>query len=112
MKTTAVNIAEEGLGARPVKDVRQDLTEALKGASLWDCLDYFELSKAMQKRQNALFPRYEWISCAPVTSGSHHYVYIGAVFNGRHNLVLVGRTSKGFERACQVANRCARELGA
>jgi hypothetical protein len=112
MKTTAVKIVEEGLAKRLVKDVHCELTAALKGASLWDSLDYFEISMGMQKRQDAPFPRFEWLSCAPVTSGGHHYVYIGAVFNGRHNLIFVGKTSKGFERACEVANRCARELGA
>lgn len=97
---------------RLVKDVHSELSAALKDAGLWDNLDYFEISKAMQKKQDALFPNFEWLSCAPVTSGGQHYVYIGTVFNGRHNLIFVGKISKGFEGACEVANRCARELGA
>ena len=97
---------------RLVKDVHSELRAALEGANLWDSLDYFEISMAMQKRQKALFPNFEWLSCAPVTSGQHHYVYIGTVLNGRHNLIFVGKTSKGFKTACEVANRCARELGA
>jgi hypothetical protein len=112
MKTTGVKIGEERLTKSRVKDVYCELTAALKGASLWDSLDYFEISMAMQKRQDALFPRFEWLSCAPVTSAGRHYVYIGAIFNGRHQLVFVGKTSKGFESACEVANKCARELGA
>lgn len=97
---------------RLVKDVHAELRATLMGAGLWDSLDYFEISKAMQKKQNTLFPHFEWLSCAPVTSGGNHYVYIGTVFNGRHNLVFVGKTSEGFDRACEVANRCALELGA
>jgi hypothetical protein len=112
MKTTPMKIPGEGLANRLVRDVHGELTAALKGASLWDSLDYFEISRGMLKRQNALFPRFEWLSCAPVTSGGYHYVYVGAVFNGRHNLIFVGKTSEGFESACEVANRCARELGA
>jgi hypothetical protein len=97
---------------RLVKDVHSELREALKGASLWDSLDYFEISLGMQKRENAPFPSFEWLSCAPVTNGEKHYIYIGTVFNGRHNLIFVGKTSKGFQAACDVANRCAHELGA
>jgi hypothetical protein len=66
----------------------------------------------MQKRENAPFPSFEWLSCAPVTSGGNHYIYIGTVFKGRYNLIFVGKTSQGFQAACEVANRCARELGA
>ena len=112
MENTAAESGEEGLAERLVKDVYRELTAALKGASLWDGLDYFEISRTMLKRQNLLFPRFEWLSCAPVTSGGHHYVYVGAVRNGRHNLVFVGRTSNGFGRACEVANLCACQLGA
>jgi hypothetical protein len=112
MITTAVKTDGEGLTSRLVKDVHAELRTALMGARLWDRLDYFEISNTMQKRQNALFPRFEWLSCAPVTCGGQHYVYIGTVFNGRHNLVFVGKTSEGFESACEVANLCARELGA
>lgn len=112
MITTAAKIDEEGLAKRLVKDVHAELMTALKRARLWDRLDYFEISTAMQKRQNGPFPRFEWLSCAPVTRGGHHYVYIGTVCNGRHNLIFVGKTSNGFERACEVANLCACELGA
>ena len=100
------------LTQRPVKEVFSQLRSALKAADLWDSLDYFKISKIIQKRHDALFPSFEWISCAPVTSGGNQYVYIGTVFRGRHNLMFVGKTSKGFDRACEVANRCARELGA
>jgi len=112
MVPTEVKVAGEGLGKRLVKDVHAELRAALRGASLWDSLDYFEISMSMQKRQNAPFPSFEWLSCAPVTSGGHHYVYIGTVLKGRHNLIFVGKTSKGFQAACEVANRCAHELGA
>jgi len=109
---TAETIEREGLTKRLVKDVHAELSAVLKGASLWDALDYFEISMGMQKREKSPFPSFEWLSCAPVTSGGHHYVYIGTVFRGRYNLIFVGRTSKGFNAACQVANKCAHELGA
>ena len=112
MRATKVKIVEEGLTKRLVKDVHAELRAALEGASLWDSLDYFTISMGMQKRENAPFPRFEWLSCAPVTSGGHHYVYIGTVSRGRHQLVFVGKTSQGFQAACEVANRCAHELGA
>lgn len=112
MITTAVKIENEGLVERPVKEVHAKLRSALKGARLWDVLDYFEIALGMQKRQNASFPRFDWLSCAPVTSAGNHYVYVGTVLNGRHNLIFVGKTSKGFKGACEVANLCARELGA
>lgn len=97
---------------RLVKDVHSELRTALRGASLWESLDYFEISMAMQKRGNGSFPSFEWLSCAPVTSGGNHYIYIGTVSKGRHNLIFVGKTSKGFQTACEVANMCAHELGA
>lgn len=112
MRSAAAKADTEESTQRLIKDVYSQLTTALKGASLWDSLDYFEISMGMQKRQNATFPSFQWLSCAPVTRGGHHYVYIGTVLNGRYNLIFVGKTSKGFERACEVANRCARELGA
>ena len=111
MISTEVKI-ERGLAKRLVKDVHADLTAALMGASLWDSLDYFDISIGMKKKQNSLFPGFEWLSCAPVTSDGHHYVYVGTVSRGRHNLIFVGKTSKGFQAACEVANRCAQELGA
>lgn len=112
MITTAAKIEKEGLAERLVKDVHTELSAALRGANLWDSLDYFEISMAMQKRANALFPTFEWLSCAPVSSAGHHYIYIGTVSKGRHNLVFVGKTSKGFRAACEVANMCAHELRA
>jgi len=112
MIPTEINIDREVLGGRLVKDVHTELKAALTGAKLWDTLDYFEISLAMRQRPNALFPGFEWLSCAPVTSDGHHYIYIGTVSKGRHNLIFVGKTSKGFEAACEVANMCAHELGA
>jgi hypothetical protein len=111
LPTEATGSPEE-LSKQLVKEVHAQLSAALRGASLWDSLDYFEISTAMQKRENAPFPTFQWLSCAPVTSGGHHYIYIGTVCRGRHNLVFVGKTSKGFQAACAVANRCAHELGA
>lgn len=112
MLATEDKIEGDGLTKRLVKDVHAELSAVLKGASLWDSLDYFEISMGMQKREKAPFPSFEWLACAPVTSGSGHYIYIGTVSKGRYNLIFVGKTSKGFQAACEVANRCARELGA
>ena len=112
MISTEVKIEREVLGGRLLKDVHAELRAALTGANLWDSLDYFEISLGMRKRPNALFPGFEWLSCAPVTSDGHHYIYIGAVSKGRHNLIFVGKTSKGFQAACDVANMCAHELRA
>jgi hypothetical protein len=112
MIPTEAKIVAEGLGKRLVKEVHAELRAALRGANLLDSLDYFEISMGMQKRENAPFPSFEWLSCAPVTSGGNHYIYIGTVFKGRYNLIFVGKTSQGFQAACEVANRCARELGA
>jgi len=112
MIQTEVKVDEAGLTKRLIKDVHAELEAALRGASLWDSLDYFEISMAMQKRANALFPSFEWLSCAPVSSAGHHYIYIGTVSKGRHNLVFVGNPSKGFQAACEVANMCADELRA
>lgn len=112
MISTKVRIEREDLTKRLVKDVHAELSAALKGASLWDNLDYFEMSIAMKKKENAPFPNFEWLSCAPVTSHGRHYVYIGTVSKGRHNLIFVGKISKGFQAACEVANMCAQELRA
>jgi hypothetical protein len=112
MTPTEVKIDREGLTDRLVKDVHAELRAALRGASLWDNLDYFEMSIGMKKRENASFPNFEWLSCAPVTSAGHHYIYIGTVSKGRHNLIFVGKTSKGFQAACEIANTCAHELRA
>jgi len=102
----------EKLTARPIGDVHAYLATTLESAGLWDSLDYFEISLAMRKRERVSFPNFEWISCAPVTSDGHHYIYIGTVSKGRHNLVFVGKTSKGFQVACEVANMCAHALRA
>lgn len=110
--TEEVKMGGKKLMKQLVRDVHGEIREALQSAKLWDDLDYFEISKAMQKKQDARFPNFEWLSCAPVTSGGNHYIYIGTVLNGRHNLIFVGKTSKGFDSACEVANECARELGA
>lgn len=112
MMTSSAKTDGEELAKRLVKDVHADLKKALIGARLWGSLDYFEISTTMQKAQNSPFPNFEWLSCAPVTRGGNHYVYIGTIFNGRHKLIFVGKTSEGFESACAVANRCAHELGA
>ncbi len=112
MISTEVKIDGGGLNKRLVKDVHADLAAALRGARLWDSLDYFDISIGMKKRQNTLFPSFEWLSCSPVTSDGGHYIYIGTVSKGRHNLVFVGKTSKGFQVACEVANMCAHELRA
>ena len=112
MIPTEVKLDHEVLGGRLLKDIHAELKAALTCAKLWDSLDYFEISLAMKKRANGLFPGFEWLSCAPVTSDGHHYVYIGTVSRGRHNLIFVGKTSKGFRVACEVANRCAQELKA
>ncbi len=100
----------EGLSRRLVKDIHAQLKTALKNASLLNNLDYFEMSLGMKKRGNAPFPSFEWVSCAPVSGAGQDYVYIGAVYKGRHNLIFIGKTSKGFQVACEVANVCAREL--
>lgn len=112
MLATENKIDEEGLAKRLVKDVHAQLRAVLEGSSLWDSLDYFEISMGMQKREKSLFPSFEWLSCAPVSSCGNHYIYIGTVWKGRHNLIFIGKTSKGFRAACEVANRCAQELGA
>ena len=112
MTPAKVKIASKGLNKRLIKDVHAELQAALRSASLWNDLDYFEMSIAVKKRENAPFPSFEWLSCAPVTSDGHHYIYIGTVFKGRHNLIFVGKTSKGFQAACEVANMCAQELRA
>jgi hypothetical protein len=109
-----IEVKDDGgrLTKRLVKDVHADLKAALKGAGLWDCLDYFEIAIGKNKTENDVFPSFEWLSCSPVTSEGHHYIYIGTVSKGRHNLVFVGKTSKGFQAACEVANMCADELRA
>ncbi len=112
MTPTKVKTDGEALTKRLVKDVHAELSAALRNASLWDNLDYFEISVAMKKRENSAFPNFQWLSCAPVTSDGQHYVYIGTVSKGRHNLIFVGKTSKGFQAACDVANKCAQELKA
>lgn len=103
---------EAGLDSRHIDEVLAGLKAELEVAKLWDSLDYFEISASMRKTPAVLFPRHDWLSCAPVTSGGNHYVYIGAVYNGKHRLVFVGKTSKGFAKACEIANKCALELGA
>ncbi len=108
-----IKIDGEKLTNRSIVDVYADLTAALKNARLWDCLDYFEISLAMKKRQNLSFPNFEWLSCSPVSGETgDHYIYVGAVSRGRYSLIFVGKTSKEFQVACDVANRCAQQLGA
>ncbi len=107
--------AENGgnrLMRRPVKDIHADLKAILVRSGIYDSLDYFEIATGKKKTENGPFPEFEWLACAPVTSGGRHYVYIGTVCRGRYNLIFVGKTSKGFQAACEVANRCAQELGA
>ena len=108
-----VKIGGGSLTGRSVGAIYADLTAALKNAGLWDCLDYFKISLAMKKRENSPFPNFEWLSCSPVTGESGgHYVYVGTIAKSRYSLVFVGKTLKGFQAACEVANMCAGELRA
>jgi hypothetical protein len=101
------------LNRRHIKDVHADLKAALIGFGLNDSLDYFEIAVGKRKREDAPFPQFEWLSCSPVTGkAGGHYIYIGTVSKNRHNLVFVGKTSKGFQVACEIANLCARQLSA
>ncbi|MBI5252129.1 MAG: hypothetical protein HY912_21755 [Desulfomonile tiedjei] len=101
------------LTRRPIKDVHADLKAALIGFGLNDSLDYFEIAIGKKKVENVLFPEFEWLSCSPVTcKAGGHYIYVGAVLKNRHNLVFVGKTSKGFQVACEIANLCAEQLSA
>jgi hypothetical protein len=98
----------EKLTSRSVGAIHADLTAELKNAHLWDRLDYFEIALAMKKRENLSFPDFEWLSCSPVTGeGGDHYIYIGTISRGRYRLIFVGKTSKGFQAACEVANMSA-----
>jgi len=98
---------------RPIKDVHADLKMALTNFGLNDSLDYFEIAIGKKKSENVPFPEFEWLSCSPVTGkAGGHYIYIGTVSKNRHNLVFVGKTSKGFQVACEIANMCAEQLSA
>ncbi len=101
------------LTRRPVKDIHADLETALKRFGLYDSLDYFEIAIAKKRTENVLFPQFEWLSCSPVTGiAGGHYIYVGTVAKSRHNLIFVGKTSKGFQVACDIANMCAEQLSA
>lgn len=98
---------------RPIKDIHADLKSALIASGLNDSVDYFEIAIAKKKMENVPFPDFEWLSCSPITGKTGgHYIYIGTVSKNRHNLVFVGKTSKGFQVACEIANMCAEELRA
>jgi hypothetical protein len=98
---------------RPIKDVHADLKRALMVSGLNDSLDYFEIAIGKKKMDDGPFPDFEWLSCSPITGkAGGHYIYIGAVSKNRHNLVFIGKTSKGFRVACEIANMCAEELRA
>jgi len=101
------------LHRRHIKDVHADLKTALTSFGLDDSLDYFEIAIARKKMEDVPFPQFEWLSCSPVTGkAGGHYIYIGTVSKNRHNLVFVGKTSKGFQVACEIANMCAKQLSA
>ena len=103
----------ERLIRRPLKDVHADLMTVLTGFGLNDSLDYFEIAIGKKKTENVPFPDFEWLSCSPVTGkAGGHYIYIGTVSKNRHNLVFVGKTSKGFQVACEIAKMCAKQLSA
>lgn len=108
--------AENGGGRlcrRPVKDVHADLKTALVESGIYDSLDYFEIATGKKKTENGPFPEFEWLACSPVTGkAGGHYIYIGTISKGRHNLLFVGKTSKGFQVACEAANFCAQQLSA
>lgn len=98
---------------RPIKDVHADLKMALARLGLNDSLDYFEIAIGKKKTETVPFPAFEWLSCSPVTGkAGGHYIYVCTVSKNRHNLVFVGKTSKGFQAACEVANMCAEQLSA
>ncbi|MBI5249436.1 MAG: hypothetical protein HY912_08070 [Desulfomonile tiedjei] len=98
---------------RPIKDVHADLKTALTRSGLDDSLDYFEIAIGKKKTENVPFPQFEWLSCSPVTGkAGGHYIYVGTVSKNRHSLVFVGKTSKGFQAACEIANMCAEQLSA
>jgi hypothetical protein len=108
-----VNDDRGRLTKRLVKDIHADLKLALASDGLLSGLDYFEIAIGKRKTEKVPFPRFEWLSCTAVTGkAGGHYIYVGTVSQNRHNLVFVGKTSKGFQAACEVANMCAKQLSA
>ncbi len=98
---------------RLVKDIHSDLKAALMSDGLMGGLDYFEIAIGKKKTENVLFPAFDWLSCSAVTGkAGGHYIYVGTVSKNRHSLIFVGKTSKGFQAACEVANVCAEKLSA
>lgn len=110
-----IEVKDDGgrLTRRSVQDIYADLTAALRSAGLWGCLDYFEISIAMKRREDTPFPNFEWLSCSPVTGGAGgNYIHVGTISKSKYSLIFVGKTSQGLQTACEVANMCARELSA
>lgn len=98
---------------RFLEDIHADLKAFLKIPGLWECLDYFEIAIGKKKRENFRLPHFDWLSCSPVAGrNGSHYIHIGTITKGRYSLIFEGRTSKGFQAACEVANLCAEQLRA
>lgn len=104
---------EGKLAKRTIKDIYADLKAMLKMPGLWNSLDYFEIAIGKKRHEDVRFPHFDWLSCSPVRGGNgSHYIHIGTITKGRYSLIFEGRTSQGFQTACEVANLCAEQLGA
>lgn len=104
---------------KTIKEVYDELCARLKFEDMFPD-EYFEISASIKykyetgkEKENAPFPEFRFIACYPVTGGSEgHYIHIDVVKDGKHEPIFLGKTFKGFERACEIANACSRHLGA
>lgn len=101
---------------KTVKEVYEELRARLEFEGMLPD-EYFAISTLIEYEKedgiNKPFPDFRLIACYPVTGGNEgHYIHVDAIKDGKCELIFVGKTFQGFERACEIANACARHLGA
>jgi len=103
---------------RLMKDIFADLIEELKKYDgLWDEMDYFSLERELAEMEWPSDIR--WIACYAVTGGSEgHYIHLSWIRQPSHSqynqeqFFVIGKTFFGMDKAQEIANLCAKLLGA
>jgi len=101
-------------------DVYEELRARLTASAHGGAMDYFKRSFEREDGTLLLSPvfipaDFRWVACYPVTGGSEgHYIHVDLILNDGTTRwpMFAGKTFLGWAKACEIANFCAKELGA
>jgi hypothetical protein len=95
---------------KTIEEVFKELCKKLKNDGCFPD-GYFNICYPESDYSNE-FPPYHCIACFPISDNNKHFIRVEVILNEKRRLVFLGKTLKGFEFACKIANSCAKHLGA